>query len=163
MGVYNYLTIAEVAQEVNLSQNHVTRLCREGKFAGAVKVGRAWLIPIEAVESYSKDNSKFIQAWGRRRRRKAMENAQEHGKAWMFRVAVEDGGLEDWRELDYPAFCQALANANAPAFLTSDEEADCIQHLPEDEKEQFDETDGRSSLYDAAVEAAWNELQRLLA
>lgn len=67
MGVYNYLTIAEVAQKINLSQNHVTRLCREGKFAEAVKVGRAWLIPAEAVESYSKDNSKFVQAWGRRK------------------------------------------------------------------------------------------------
>jgi len=67
VGVYNYLTIAEAAQKINLSRNYVSRLCGEGRFEGAVKVGRAWLIPAEAVEAYSKDNSKFIQAWGRRK------------------------------------------------------------------------------------------------
>ena len=159
MGVYNYLTIAEVAQKINLSKNHVTRLCREGRLEGAVKVGRAWLIPNEAVEAYSKDNSKFIQAWGRRRLKQAIENAREYGKAWMFRVAVGGGGLEEWRGLDYPSFCRTLA----PAFLTSDEEADCIQHLPEDARAQIAETNDHAILYDAAVEAAWDELQRLLA
>ena len=94
--------------------------------------------------------------------KKAMESAREYGVAWMFKAAVEDEGLEEWRGLDYPAFCQALANANAPAFFSSFEKAECIQHLSEEEKVQFDEADGDADLYNAAVEAAWDELQRLL-
>ena len=95
--------------------------------------------------------------------KKAMENALEYGKSWMFQVVVDDGGLEEWRGLDYPAFAQALANANAPVFFDSFERAGCIQHLSEAEKEEFEEADGDADLYNAAVEAAWNELQRLLA
>ena len=95
--------------------------------------------------------------------KKAMENAREYGKAWMFRVAVEEDGLEEWRGLDYPAFCRALSNANDPVFFDSFERAGCIQHLSEAEKVlQFEETDGDADLYNAAVEAAWDELQRLL-
>ena len=74
--------------------------------------------------------------------KKAMENAQEYGKSWMFQVAVEDGGLEEWRGLNYPAFCQALSNANAPV--------------------RFEAEDWDANLYNAAVDAAWDELQRLL-
>lgn len=95
--------------------------------------------------------------------KKALENAREYGKAWIFRVAVEDGGLEEWRGLDYPAFCQALANANAPAFFDSFERAGCIQHLSEEEGERFEVEGWDADLYNAAVEAAWDELQRLLA
>lgn len=91
------------------------------------------------------------------------ENARECGKAWIFQVAVEDCGLEEWEGLDYTAFCQALANANDPAFFSSFERAGCIQHLSERERERFDEADGDADLYSAAVEAAWDELQRLLA
>ena len=95
--------------------------------------------------------------------KEAMENAREYGKAWMFRVAVEDGGLEDWRRVDYPAFRQALANTNDPKFFDSFERAGCIQHLSEAEKVLFEAEDWDSDLYNAAVEAAWDELQRLLA
>lgn len=94
--------------------------------------------------------------------KKAMENAREYGKAWMFRVAVEEDGLEKWRGLDYPAFCRALSNANDPKFFDSFERAGCIQHLSEAEREHF-EADEDADLYNAAVEAAWDELQRLLA
>ena len=94
--------------------------------------------------------------------KKAMETAREYGKDWMSRVAVEDGGLEEWRGLDYPAFCQSLANASAPVFFDSFERAGCIQHLSEGERGRFDEADGDADLYNAAVEAAWDELQRLL-
>ena len=94
--------------------------------------------------------------------KKAMENAQEYGKSWMFQVAVEDGGLEEWRGLNYPAFCQALSNSNAPVFFDSFERAGCIQHLSEAEMERFEAEDWDADLYNAAVEAAWDELQRLL-
>ena len=64
--------------------------------------------------------------------KKAMENAREYGIGYVDEYIASN--LEEWRGLDYPAFCRTLVNANDPAF--------------------FD--------YDAAVEAAWDELQRLL-
>lgn len=95
--------------------------------------------------------------------KKAMENAREYGKSWMFQVAVEDGGLAEWAGLDYPTFCRALWNASAPVFFDTFERAGCIQHLSEVEREHFDEVDEDADLYNAAMEAAWDELQRLLA
>lgn len=94
--------------------------------------------------------------------KKAMENAREYGKAWMFRVAVEEDGLEEWRGLDYPAFCRALSNANDPVFFDSFERAGCIQHFSEADRERFEAEDWDFDLYNAAEEAAWDELQRLL-
>lgn len=95
--------------------------------------------------------------------KKAMESAREYGRAWMFQVAVEEMGLEGWRGLGYPAFCRALTNANDPVFFDSFERAGCIQHLSEEEVERFEAEDWDSDLYNAAEEAAWDELQRLLA
>lgn len=93
--------------------------------------------------------------------KKAMENVREYGIGYVGEYIASN--LEEWRGLNYPAFTQALANANAPVFFESFERAGCVQHLSEAEKVQFEEADGEAYLYNAAVEAAWDELQRLLA
>ena len=91
----------------------------------------------------------------------AMENAREYGVAYVNENLIDH--IEEWRELNYPAFYQALANANAPVFFDSFERAGCIQHLSEADRERFEAGDWDADLYNAAVEAAWDELQRLFA
>ena len=93
--------------------------------------------------------------------KEAMENAREYGIEYVEKHIAPK--MEEWRGLDYPAFCRALANTNDPVFFDSFERAGCIQHLSEAERERFDEADGDADLYDAAVEASWDELQLLLA
>lgn len=93
--------------------------------------------------------------------KEAMENAREYGIEYVEKHIAPK--MEEWREMNYPAFRQALANANDPAFFDTFERAGCIQHLSEEEGERFEAEDWDSDLYNAAVEAAWDELQRLLA
>ena len=45
----NYMTAPEAAKYLGLTRNRVGRLCIDGRFLGAVKLGRTWLIPREAV------------------------------------------------------------------------------------------------------------------
>ena len=61
-------------------------------------------------------------------------DAKGLGHMWMDRVIVEEG-TEGWRELSYPAFCQAVANANSPGF----------PHVPDE-------------YLDDAIMAAWDYL-----
>lgn len=93
--------------------------------------------------------------------KEAMENAREYGIEYVEKHIAPK--MEEWRELNYPAFCQVLANANDPAFFDAFERAGCIQNLSEAEMERYDNEGWDADLYDAAVEASWDELQRLLA
>ena len=161
MGAYDYLTIAEVAQKNGLSQSYVSRLCRSGALYGAIKVGKTWLIPIETAESQFKNNHSLAGAVGPGRMKKAIRCARGYGVAYVDRHFVKH--LEEWRGMDYPAFCQALANADNPAFFTPPERAECVQYFSEEERVLFDEADGDAGLYNAAVNAAWREAQCLLA
>ena len=45
----NYVDAPDAAKMLNVSQTRVRRLCREGRFPGAAKVGSSWIIPREAV------------------------------------------------------------------------------------------------------------------
>ena len=45
----NYVDAPDAAKMLNVSQTRVRRLCREGRFPGATKVGSSWIIPREAV------------------------------------------------------------------------------------------------------------------
>jgi hypothetical protein len=47
-----YVSIPEAAEILNLKRNRVGVLCREGRFAGAVKIANNWVIPREAVLSH---------------------------------------------------------------------------------------------------------------
>lgn len=44
-----YLTLAEAAVQLGLSDSRVRLLCKQGRIAGAVKLGRAWLLPSAPV------------------------------------------------------------------------------------------------------------------
>ena len=50
----NYMTAPEAAKYLGLTRNRVGRLCIEGRFSGAVKLGRTWLIPREAVKHHER-------------------------------------------------------------------------------------------------------------
>ena len=50
----NYMTAPEAAKYLGLTRNRVGRLCIDGRFLGAVKLGRTWLIPREAVKHHER-------------------------------------------------------------------------------------------------------------
>lgn len=43
------------------------------------------------------------------------DEAREYGRAWM-EVILEDGEANEWNNLTWPEFQQALSNANSPSF-----------------------------------------------
>lgn len=45
-----YLTVKQVAAKWGISERRVRLMCAEGRIAGAVRQGRAWMIPAEAVK-----------------------------------------------------------------------------------------------------------------
>lgn len=48
----NIKTSAEAATILKLTQEYVAWLCRNNKFIGAIKKGKTWLIPNEAIKIY---------------------------------------------------------------------------------------------------------------
>jgi len=44
----NFLTTSEFAEKWNISRRRVTKLCTEGRIAGAFIKGNTWLIPADA-------------------------------------------------------------------------------------------------------------------
>ncbi len=71
----------------------------------------------------------------------------QYGRMYIQYFVKDVERLNEWDGISYPGFQQALANANAPAF-------DPIGDLRL--------TDPMGVLYDAAVEAAYMELQKAL-
>jgi len=53
-----YLTSQEIADELRISDDSVNRWCRQGKFPGAVKAGKAWRIPRGDFEGWKKSQQK---------------------------------------------------------------------------------------------------------
>ena len=49
----NSFSAAKAAEMLQLTPRRVTGLCREGKFHGAVRVGRSWNIPGESLRAYA--------------------------------------------------------------------------------------------------------------
>ena len=50
----NYMTAPQAAEYLGITRNRVGRLCLEGRFNGAGKVGDTWLIPRESVETHTR-------------------------------------------------------------------------------------------------------------
>lgn len=46
-------SIAETAEKIGLSIPRIQVLCRQGRFPGAIKVGRAWVVPESAIQGYT--------------------------------------------------------------------------------------------------------------
>ncbi len=45
-----YLTTVEMSEKWNISSRGIGVLCTEGRIKGAIKKGKMWLIPSDAVE-----------------------------------------------------------------------------------------------------------------
>ena len=45
----DFMPVMEAAQTLRVSKARITELCRQGRFAGAIKISRAWLIPRDVV------------------------------------------------------------------------------------------------------------------
>ena len=48
----NYLSVTEAAILMGKGRSLVGKLCRAGRFVGAVQIGVTWIIPREAVLNY---------------------------------------------------------------------------------------------------------------
>jgi excisionase family DNA binding protein len=51
-GGFEFLTVRQVAEGEGVSMSRVRRLASEGRFPGAFKVGRDWLLPVASVETW---------------------------------------------------------------------------------------------------------------
>jgi hypothetical protein len=49
-----FQTPSEIAGEWNVSPDHVRRLCRTGRIAGALLIGTIWRIPVDAKLEYER-------------------------------------------------------------------------------------------------------------
>ena len=49
----DYLSVTEAANVMGKGRNLVGKLCRAGRFSGAVQIGTTWIIPREAVLNYT--------------------------------------------------------------------------------------------------------------
>lgn len=48
--INGYKSIAETAEEWGISSRRIQVLCTEGRIEGAEKIGRMWVIPLDAVK-----------------------------------------------------------------------------------------------------------------
>ncbi len=49
--ISSYVTTADAAKELNISQRHVRRLIATGVVSGCVEVGKTYLIPRDQIEA----------------------------------------------------------------------------------------------------------------
>lgn len=47
-----YITIRGIAKRLGVSVTRINFLVRQGRFPGAEKLGKQWIIPVEAVDNY---------------------------------------------------------------------------------------------------------------
>ena len=50
-----------------LPRTQILRLCKQGRFLGAEKIGNVWIIPKVSVENYEPAPKGFAAVWERRR------------------------------------------------------------------------------------------------
>ena len=48
----DYIDSIEAARLLNVTDARIRRLCLDGRFQGAIKAGKSWIIPKIAVENY---------------------------------------------------------------------------------------------------------------
>lgn len=49
-----YMSAHDASQKLNIDRSYILALCRQGRFAGAEKIGNYWVIPREAVENFKR-------------------------------------------------------------------------------------------------------------
>lgn len=52
--IADLVSVPEAAKMLNVDRTRVNILCRQGRFDGAAKIGRNWVIPREAVENFKR-------------------------------------------------------------------------------------------------------------
>ena len=50
----NYIDAVTASKMLGITRARVSTLCKEGRFAGMVRIGHFWLIPREAVENFQR-------------------------------------------------------------------------------------------------------------
>ena len=50
----NYMDSPEAARMLNITDSRIRRLCLDGRFEGAIKAGKSWLIPRIAVGNFKR-------------------------------------------------------------------------------------------------------------
>ncbi|MBQ3448257.1 MAG: helix-turn-helix domain-containing protein [Synergistaceae bacterium] len=50
----NYIDAVTASRILGITRARISTLCKEGRFAGMVKIGHFWLIPRESVEGYTR-------------------------------------------------------------------------------------------------------------
>ena len=53
MDISEYISVIDALPLLGVNRQQATRLCREGKLPGAVKMGANWLIPRTSAEAYT--------------------------------------------------------------------------------------------------------------
>lgn len=85
----NYVDSVEAGKLLNITDARIRKLCLDGRFAGALKTGKSWLIPKQSVENFTRlppgkkprknKNEAFIK--------EALKNFQESEK----KIKCQDG------------------------------------------------------------------------
>lgn len=54
-----YLKVSDISEKWNIKERKITDLCREGRIAGAKKIGKNWLIPSDAIKPLDKRTKEY--------------------------------------------------------------------------------------------------------
>ena len=49
-----YVSAHDAALKLNIDRSYILALCRQGRFAGAAKIGTSWAIPRSSVENFQR-------------------------------------------------------------------------------------------------------------
>lgn len=66
--INGYETVSDKAEKWNLTTRTVQSMCAEGKIPGAVKFGKAWAIPEDAVKpTDGREKSGIYKGWRKKK------------------------------------------------------------------------------------------------
>lgn len=60
-----YMTAVSLAKKLKVDESTVTRWCKQGRLAGAVNLGKQWVIPQESLKTFTRPkrgNPMFVGA-----------------------------------------------------------------------------------------------------
>ncbi len=57
----DYIDTPSAARELNITNARIRKLCAEGRFYGALKTGRAWIIPKISVKNFIRLRPRSIE------------------------------------------------------------------------------------------------------
>ena len=57
----DYIDTPSAARELDLTNARIRKLCSDGRFEGALKTGRAWIIPRNSVKNFTRLRPRSIK------------------------------------------------------------------------------------------------------